>query len=255
MSPLLSLTSIASVPMSPSALSKELSDLLTSNPYDGRSIQHARTVVRCSCRSQRKHGLVQCSSCNTHQHLSCYYPGRDVLSEPERLQHTCTSCRRLFIADQPANSKVAKRKADEDLGSTSPKRIKQSNSPQADLSADPKDPRPAGKPVPFPEKVAVVDRQHIAILCADEVLARCHRRTQWRDRVPCRQQRQRPREHHHPDRPQVHLSETAAQNAKGLHCAISVRQDSSVHGHCEEAAGSRWVSDAPANASCNLEIT
>lgn len=172
------------------ALSKELAELFASNPHDGLSISLALgTIVRCLCQSQRKTGTVQCIKCRTHQHAACYYPAIRELSDLDQQRHLCRSCRALF-AKQPTDSQPAKRKADEDLGSTSPKRIKQSNSPQPEIPADPKDPRPAGKPVPFPEKVESVDQKYTGVLCADWVLARCHRRTQWRDRVPCRQQRQ-----------------------------------------------------------------
>ncbi|KAF9635751.1 hypothetical protein BFW01_g6646 [Lasiodiplodia theobromae] len=145
------------------ALSKELAELFASNPHDGLSISLALgTIVRCLCQSQRKTGTVQCIKCRTHQHAACYYPAIRELSDLDQQRHLCRSCRALF-AKQPTDSQPAKRKADEDLGSTSPKRIKQSNSPQPEIPADPKDPRPAGKPVPFPEKVespAVIEERN-----------------------------------------------------------------------------------------------
>ncbi|EKG09184.1 hypothetical protein MPH_13812 [Macrophomina phaseolina MS6] len=58
----------------------------------------------------------------------------------------------------------AKRKADEDSGSTSLKRIRHSNSPQAkaqaEAPADPKHPCPAAKPVSFREKPVVLEERN-----------------------------------------------------------------------------------------------
>lgn len=136
------------------ALSRELAELSASNPHDGRSIHIAAgLVVRCHCGSNHKTDIVQCTTCGVHQHQACYYPHSPPLSAAHQRRHLCTPCRTATAAPA-ADPNLAKRKADEDLGSTTPKRIKQSNSPQTDLPADPKDPRPAGKPVPFPEKVA-----------------------------------------------------------------------------------------------------
>lgn len=168
----LPLSSISSPRMSPSErarsgnrLARELSGLLTSDPHDGRSIHYAAGgVIRCSCPSHSRSGTVQCTQCDTYQHLACYYPATQPLSLPERQRHLCRPCR-ARLADHPADPAIAKRKADEDLGSTSPKRIKQSNSPQPELPADPKDPRPAGKPVPFPEKVATVHPHFCCMVC------------------------------------------------------------------------------------------
>ena len=45
------------------------------------------------------------------------------------------------------------------MDSASPKRAKQSGSPPTDAPADPKDPRPRPKVVPFPEKPAVIEER------------------------------------------------------------------------------------------------
>ncbi|KAF2091239.1 Bromodomain-containing protein [Saccharata proteae CBS 121410] len=58
-----------------------------------------------------------------------------------------------------ANLISVKRKANEDLASPV-KRIKQSKSPQPDIPADPKDPRPVPRAVPFPEKPAVIEERN-----------------------------------------------------------------------------------------------
>src|SRR3569833_3329400 len=59
--------------------------------------------------------------------------------------------------------------------------------------------------------------------------------TKRRDPIPSRQQRRRPREHDHPDRPQVPVPEATSENAQRLHRASRLRSQSSVSRHRQNA--------------------
>ncbi|KAK8162380.1 hypothetical protein BKA80DRAFT_203824 [Phyllosticta citrichinensis] len=115
----------------------------------------------CFCGKKSKDGdAVKCTGCGWYSHKSCV----DGLGIDQSIFECfkCQDAERYPFAD----GKIAKRKADDNSGLGSPKRIKSSNSPageasaSAEAAADPQDPPRAPRTVPFPEKPAVLEERN-----------------------------------------------------------------------------------------------
>lgn len=142
---------------------RELLALAASKPHDGRSMRESGRPIDCFCGDEhREDGRVKCIVCGWYSHKSCV-AGLGI----DESSFTCFKCQ--DVERYPfTDIRIAKRKADENPGLGSPKRVKPSNSPpgeastSADAAADAQDPPRAPRTVPFPEKVCRVYTKPVA---------------------------------------------------------------------------------------------